>query len=473
MGAKQKVLWFAVVSRIFVITLQFIFNFILPDHDAGVFVAPSDPAERISFYDKLVDVLFSGLSRWDSQYFIHISTHGYTYENTLAFSPLYPMSVRYLSYIIETIFYGLNQRSATTIAALLINFICFVKSSTTLYDLSKIVLRDDGLAYRASILYCVNPASIFFSAFYTESMFALFTFTTMLCFVENNPYVYLPIGLSAIVRSNGLINLGFPLYGFLRCFLRWLNNPRGELLLPFGSRNILTAFIWLINVVFLSIVPFALLQLYNYSLFCVGDKERYIAKHVLDYGSSKNFLMPATGAKSEWCEYQLPLAYSYVQSKYWDVGFLNYYTVRQIPNFLLAFPILYAIMTRSFSYLRVNKTEIYALGSSLEPRNKNFNVFVFVVHGMFLATFCVLFVHIQVSTRLLCSATPLLYWYAASYLGDKESGNIDTEENLKSKWKVFLINRNSYTDRDIVVLSYFVGYLLVGCLMFPNFLPWT
>ncbi|MCO5605110.1 hypothetical protein L7F22_059290 [Adiantum nelumboides] len=41
-----------------------------------------------------------------------------------------------------------------------------------------------------------------------------------------------------------------------------------------------------------------------------------------------------------WCTNKLPYLYGFVQSNYWDVGFLRYFQFKQLPNFLLASPML-------------------------------------------------------------------------------------------------------------------------------------
>ena len=49
----------------------------------------------------------------------------------------------------------------------------------------------------------------------------------------------------------------------------------------------------------------------------------------------------------------------------------------------------------------------------------------------------------------------------------------DDKENVFSKWKVFFLTKKKYTLKDKLILSYFLGYGVVGCFMFSNFLPWT
>jgi len=68
-----------------------IFNAIVLDHEPDVFNPPREEVNRLG--DRIVEFLFGGFQRWDALYFMHIAEHGYTYENTLAFFPAFPLLV--------------------------------------------------------------------------------------------------------------------------------------------------------------------------------------------------------------------------------------------------------------------------------------------------------------------------------------------------------------------------------------------
>ncbi|XP_017797436.1 PREDICTED: GPI mannosyltransferase 2, partial [Habropoda laboriosa] len=479
---QRKIFWFAIISRIVVLILQFIFNFLCPDHHADAFRSPTDNSEPVSLYDNIIVSLFSGLIRWDGQYFIHIAKYGYTYENTLAFYPLYPLLIRIISVPIRRIFFVLNVHSSLIIAAVLINIICFVKSAVIFYELSKAVLKNTSIAYKTAILYCINPATIFFSAVYSESLFAYLTYYSMLQSIKLDPYVSFPIALSILTRSNGMVNIGFPIYFELKKLFRnyVINNANfsmkalSQLIFKMTT---LRSFCLICNTIIISIFPFILLQIYNYIIFCIpNSNQTFIPEHIANYSIINNLILP--GNHIEWCHLKIPVAYSYIQKKYWNVGFFNYYEIKQIPNFFLAFPILYIMFTCIKEYIFEHKRYFYTLGfikgseHNMQIKRKKYpsEMLVFVIHGLFLSTFCTLFVHIQVSTRLISSASPLMYWYCAlliSYVPYKDDNNIyENEENGSSKWKVFLLTQKKYVLKDILILSYFLGYTIVGCFMF-------
>ena len=114
----------------------------------------------------------------------------------------------------------------------------------------------------------------------------------------------------------------------------------------------------------------------------------------------------------QWCHARIPLPYGYVQDKYWNVGFLRYFELRQLPNFLLAAPALYLVLAHSARFVRCHRHFALRLGCTyfnLDPaaprppahhacraRVLPREAFVYVVHAAAVALFGLFFAHVQV-----------------------------------------------------------------------------
>ena len=67
-----------------------------------------------------------------------------------------------------------------------------------------LTLRDGDMARRAAYLFCFNPASVFYSAVYSESLFAFLTFSGALSLALNRPNrAAIAFFASSAARSNG------------------------------------------------------------------------------------------------------------------------------------------------------------------------------------------------------------------------------------------------------------------------------
>lgn len=488
---RAKVAYFAVSTRFFILLLSFLSDALLPDHDARVFTSPLTPQE--TQLDRTIAFIFNGTTRWDAQYFLHIANYGYTYENTLAFFPLFPFTVRIFSGILDYIFLRRFLSMSTTIllSSLLLNLFFFVKAAVKLFDLSCEVLEDMKLAYLSALFFCINPASVFFTVPYTESCFAFFTFSGMLFSLHNKTLITnLALGLSSLARSNGVVNFGFIAHKALKniVHLNCTNEKKGS---TFYLMNMEYIKLCLSTVIFF--MPFLLFQIYTYSKFCVEKLE--ITEFLRSYGDTKQFIMPHSDS-SPWCNGSIPLSYSYVQNHYWNVGFLQYYELKQIPNFVLALPILYLVFSSIYVFAVQNKSLMISLGlrkSLVTFHGKKFKseIVVFVFHLLFLATFCVLFINIQVTTRLLASSSPAFYWFLAcrykfkyefddsaisSRLGNLKQKSkyciVETKQNFESFWRTVIFDAPADKWSQFCIV-YFLSYFVVGTILFSNFFPWT
>ncbi|XP_034243618.1 GPI mannosyltransferase 2 [Thrips palmi] len=517
---RQKVIWFAFFSRVFILLLQCIANFILPDHDAqDVFRRPLLPNSEDNWLDRVIDILFGGLERWDAHYFLHIAQNGYVYENSVAFFPLFPLAVRFLSACLKIVTFGfLGSQSLLLLASVIMNTVCFIKAADSLFFLSIKVLGDEFLAYKAALLFCINPASIFFSAPYSEALFVLLSFQGMRhsLDIQYSKLCAIPFGLSAAARSNGVLNVGFILHKSIQDFLsaEWpvISRKKGlknRLLVPFKTVPLMYR---IIESCTIALAPFVAYQVYCYVLFCTVQKLN-IPQHLVEYAKNNSLVLPALDQDVQrdplhWCNSKMPLAYSYVQDHYWNVGFLRYFEWKQVPNFILATPILSFIICRSIIFLNQNRFLVLHLGfipakvkdTQMKPNSMSPKMFVFVIHALCLAAFCIAFVHIQVATRLICSASPVPYWFASYLLiyNRKKSSNgkasaaaklissrlkkfsnkkseqeIEILDNMNSKWRVIILSLYPIDRTGKTILLYCYLYAIIGSILFSNFLPWT
>jgi len=129
--------------------------------------------------------------------------------------------------------------------------------------------------------------------------------------------------------------------------------------------------------------------------------------------------------------------YSFVQSFYWNVGPFNYYTFQQLPNFILASPALFLSVTGIYDYVKGwgREGSVYH-SAAIAPH---------VLHWLFVVLVCFVVLHIQVSTRFIASQCAPFYWFAAS------------------KLPVY----------PRAIVCYFLGYYVLGAVLFTNFYPWT
>lgn len=211
--------------------------------------------------------------------------------------------------------------------------------------------------------------------------------------------------LASAFRSNGVILAGFIIWGMLiEPFLtsrkvspqRTVIPPLSPFMPQVTVRNLLYS-VLLTAVIFL---PFVWSQYTAYLAFCTA----------------------ATPAP--WCSNIPPLIYGYVQAKYWNVGFLRYWTLQQLPNFVIAAPPLALLLASSTHYLR--HALLPRLRTSLSPSSKSAtkpetpflspflspSIAPHAIHALAITLMLLFSAHTQIVLRLAAS-TPFTYWAAA------------------------------------------------------------
>lgn len=259
---------------------------------------------------------------------------------------------------------------------------------------------------------------------YAEPFFALFSFQGMnACYNRNYFFASICFALATCFRTNGILLSGFILYGLIAqpILLELVSNPKNAhrepppatlrlLIRVFNPSKILYGLV--LTAVALS--PFITQQFMAYSAFC------YLS----------NSSEPSSIHPRPWCATRLPMIYSFVQSHYWDVGLWRYWTPAQLPNFLLALPMLALVGCSSAWFLwnarriiggitRPTDTKKLARPANSELSLSPSTVLILLPYGLHaLALSLVLFTaaHVQIALRVLPAATPWAAWAGAALI---------------------------------------------------------
>ena len=356
--------------------------------------------------DWLLSRTFGGFTNWDSVYFLKIAEEGYLYEQYMAFFPLYPMMIRLISdALIRIPIFGENQRTLLLLCGWIISNSSFVASAVALYKLSIVILRKKNLAFVVSVLFCFNPATVFMASLYTESTFACLEFSA-LYFMETDGAGSLFLasvlfGLGSATRSNGILACGFISHAILRALFADLNSKRNHTSTQNISETVCLLATTLLKLLIFNttvLAPSIGYQMYGYFAYCSQSLGR----------------VHSSTQVSPWCKNTIPLSYTFIQKHYWDVGFLKYFEVKQIPNFLLASPMVVLCFSAVMSYFdkKENFAALKTLGLKLNINKKeeelkkhcekvsayhNPRLFVYIVHLGFVTVLGVTSMHVQVS----------------------------------------------------------------------------
>uniref|UniRef100_A0A8V0YGZ9 GPI mannosyltransferase 2 n=1 Tax=Gallus gallus TaxID=9031 RepID=A0A8V0YGZ9_CHICK len=247
---------------------------------------------------------------------------------------------------------------------------------------------------------------------------------------------------------------------------------------------------------------------YAYLRFCGPGLELAVPEPLQQLALDKGYrLVSPNGVKPPWCSQRFPVVYSYIQDVYWNVGFLRYFELRQVPNFLLALPVALLGSWATWTFVVANPRHCLTLG--LERRKKKQDgkpragfccpaVFVYVVHATALLALGFFCMHVQVLTRFLGSSSPMLYWFSAHLLQGHEAWLWKEGADGQSAGRVrercvlcaapgscgkgpagghpllrLLLSYRSMTAVGRGVLGYFASYWLLGLVLHCNCLPWT
>ncbi|KAH9945639.1 glycosyltransferase family 76 protein [Amylocystis lapponica] len=331
------------------------------------------------------------LLRWDTFHFAHIASSGYTYEYEWAFFSGTPLVMRTMAYIFRLC--GVSPPESISLEGLLVGgalIAAICGSTTTLYRLTLHHMRSPSVALLAALLSLLpsSPATLRLAG-YTEPFFTYLSYKGMLCCTRFQWFrATCYFALAGTFRSAGIMLGGFILWGLL--------------IGPFLSRQEipLKRVMYAVALTALIFLPFVTHQ-YTASLaFCGGT-------------------VPA----APWCNASLPSIYGYAQAKYWNVGFLRYWTPQQLPNFILCAPVLLLLFAYTTHYIRralLPRLRTFLtqqdVGVHLElPSSPPFlsaSLAPHVLHALVNTLILLFAAHTQIILRV-AATMPTTYWAAA------------------------------------------------------------
>jgi Gpi18-like mannosyltransferase len=233
-------------------------------------------------------IFFNLFARWDSAYYAHIATHGYTHDVYLGFFPFYPFILKIFHPLMLNV--GINE---IAVSGFLLSNIFFVLTCVYFFKLTHLLFLDKNLAYLSVVFISIFPASIFFSAMYSESLFMFLTIAAFYYMEKGEWQKSTVLGvLSGITKFVGFLV-------FIPLLWNAMRKPKKAIIYP----------------ILVSLSP---LIFFAYSYFLTGDLFKYI----------------------------------HVQESNWNRGLFNpIYALQSLPkgNLLILIPIL-AITVISFIY---------------------------------------------------------------------------------------------------------------------------
>ncbi|KAJ6785693.1 hypothetical protein PWT90_00986 [Aphanocladium album] len=345
------------------------------------------------------------LTRWDAIYFAHGARVGYVYEQEWAFSPTLALFLRLLAARARTLL-ALPPHAADHLEAFAGVALAHASHYVAVLALYRLTLllsgRNARLALLAAFLSIVSPAGVFLSAPYAEAPFSALSFVAFWILAagygaergspSRSAAVVVAgavLGLATAVRSNGLASgLLFAVEAVQagRDFVQAPGVKPVVAAAAAGAGGVLVALG--------SVIP----QYVAYMIYCDGPD----------------------GALRPWCAKMVPSIYSYVQEKYWNVGFLRYWTPNQIPLFILAAPVLTLLIVSGWQTLR---RPVGASGMASPVADRRVLVQTLAASQGVVALLALTSYHVQVISRL-ASGYAVWYWWIAACLMDKKSVGI-------------------------------------------------
>ncbi|KAG6040270.1 hypothetical protein E4U41_001107 [Claviceps citrina] len=363
--------------------------------------------ERMCGRNASIPVAAAQLTRWDALYSMHASIKGRVYEQEWAFGLGLPTLVGAIAAMARALWpVAPSTYALEPVVAISVSHLAHFIAVLCLHRLTMLLSGNPRLAFLSAALHVLSPAGLFLSAPYNESPFACLSFLGNLLFAAGLKSAEtqrgarrrhvamiaaaLSFGLATTFRSNGLTSgllFAVEAVDSLRRLVR--SRRAGDLV------SVAVALLGGLCVAAGSVVPQAL----AWTRYCAQDG----------------------GVSRPWCDKMVPSIYTFVQEQYWNVGFLRYWTLNQVPLFLLAAPMLAILLKSGVELFR--KPQLVASIAG-EQRNDGVGCITLFVRALaasqvVVAVLAITTYHVQIITRI-SSGYPVWYWWVASCLMDRK-----------------------------------------------------
>lgn len=395
--------------------------------------------------------LLKHTSRWDAIFFIEISEFGYVVEKNHAFFPLYAYILKVLAAPLIWIL-GMNHVIAVLLVNLAVGLLVYCTSAILIYRLGHILMGCSTRSMIAALLFAVNPAACHFLAVYTENLYTLILLVC--CYVFYTNYGEQPnfvtkerVSYAVFIYSSCMAALG----GFVRSNSILLLSVIGY---PLLQRCIVFAGLAMKSQSAEQRMENARIAVHCVMVAVLCILITFLAQILVMYGPYETYCVEQSDTKwyPPWCNNLVPNVYPYLQSTFWNVGFLTFFErvwyqilIGMIPVVFIAWQIVY--------YLRRNWLHFVTLGLSGKNKREaigflNQRLTPLVIYSIIFWIITFFFAAIDSANRFF-SHTPTYYWFMAEVVyGERKPKN------------------------EKVMIILFIMYGL-GIFQFSNFFVWV
>lgn len=561
---RQKVILWAIYTRVFVLFVQAFVYFAIKQTDQITHEAHNNAkhnftlewvqvdasshynAEDVDPTFNLSDALFlffGGLMpkhEREVQNNLHISNNGYTYEENLLYFPLYPLMVKGLSnsfnWIFKDMFYvddGLSFAANPALilsSSILLNAIFFIFATDRLYYLSRKVLKDEYLAYKSALFFCINPASVLFLAPLTLTLLSAATFAAMAS-VESGMGLFTGtyLAMATAAQPSGVLNLLMVLYSSMRqvstqtiLFVKHKkekkkskqalpDNDYEQMVQTFTTIGLAAVLpgIWCIVT---SMAPFAAFQWFGFAAFCKLQKHEMgnFPEEVIEYGQIHNLTMPGQEDKPTWCYEEPPIPYIHVGGMPQFKEPFSHWVPEDWPHYIACTPAMLLILRQIGQFFKIHKKYCCRLGlvdnallGMIKPKILPWNLtqalpreaLIYLLQALLIILSTVCVTSLQGACRVIMATSPVLYWtvalsttppdvepntnhkvehFAEFPVGDtahKIAVETENGRNLYSLFSTLVLTEKNTSDISNWTKIYFFGYLSLGTMIFASDFP--